>query len=94
MIRIRFLKLGYINDKHKDTVYVLFIDRVSSVKECFSKKFLEDYRTLINIIINLNLYLKLHHATDALRTFSSTNQLPGFYKSGTFPSPNIRNIER
>ena len=56
MIQIGFLKLGYINDKHKDTVYVLFIDRVSSVKECFSKKFLEDYRTLINIIINLHLY--------------------------------------
>ena len=69
MIRIRFLKLGYINNKHKDTVYVLFIDRVTSVKECFSKKFLEDYRTLINIIINLHLYLKLHYLTDARHTF-------------------------
>ena len=63
MIRIRFLKLGCINNKHKDTVYVLFINRE------FSKKFNEGYRTLINIIINLHLYLKLHYLTDALHTF-------------------------
>ena len=69
MIPIRFLKLGYINKKRKDTVYVLFIDRVTSVKELFSKKLNEGYKTLINIIINLHLYLKLHYSTDALHTF-------------------------
>ena len=26
-------KLGYSNNKHKDTVYVLFIDRITFVKE-------------------------------------------------------------
>ena len=70
MIPIRFLKLGYINKKRKDTVYVLFIDRVTSLKELFSKKFNEGYRTLINIkIINLHLYLKLQYSADSLYTF-------------------------
>ena len=65
MTRIRFLKLGYINNKHKGTVYLLFIEWVASVKE----KFNEGYGTLINIIINLHLYLKLHYLTDARHTF-------------------------
>ena len=30
---IRFLKLGYSDNKHKDTVYVLFSDRTASVKK-------------------------------------------------------------
>ena len=70
MIPIHFLKLGYINKKRKDTVYVLFIDRVTSLKELFSKKFNEGYRTLINIIIiTLHFYLKLQYSTDSLYTF-------------------------
>ena len=47
MTQIRLLKLGYSNNKHKDTVYVLFTDRVMSVKEWFSKEFSEGYKTLI-----------------------------------------------
>ena len=70
MIPIHFLKLGYINKKRKDTLYVLFIDRVTSLKELFSKKFNEGYRTLINIIIiTLHFYLKLQYSTDSLHTF-------------------------
>ena len=33
IIRIHFLKLGYEDNKYKDTFYVLFIDRETSVKE-------------------------------------------------------------
>ena len=68
LIRIRFLKLGYSNNKHKDTVYVLFKDRVTSVKEWFSKEFSEGYRTLISAIIDLHPCLKSHYSTDALHT--------------------------
>ena len=69
LIRISFLKLRYSNNKHRDAVYVLLIDRVTSVKELFSNEFSEDYRALISVTINLHLYLRYHYSTDALHTF-------------------------